>query len=388
MDTFQVGRFAVRRETAVVAGLFIFGLVVGLILARVLVREPRVASVDYAVLVAKIHERERNVPLAVERLQAVGIAKPAEAVAAMARDHPTTTAEAAQDAQSLRELARALGQPVAEAGPVAQSAQPIWLLTLLVFLLALGLGSLFAFRILGVRLPRLDRRLAARRYSANWRTRPATPDAAAPRHQPTQPPVVLRNPILAARAAASQPPRPVAQGTGAQAEMAAGARTATAELPRSQLSFRSGYRFGDEPYDEIHPIFDRRARALVGACGVSAARQIPGPGPTRYWAFTAWVHDYVSSQQQLKAVGLVSKWAYHNFGDEIDEWLRSGEIDELRQVDSGGCSRLETSNLGANLTVEEFEYGDGVPPEGYFTRLVAQFDVDLSPAADTQRRES
>jgi hypothetical protein len=155
---------------------------------------------------------------------------------------------------------------------------------------------------------------------------------------------------------------------------------------RLQISFRSSYSFGDEPYDEIHPILDRSTKTLVGACGVSAARQLDGGGGIQYWAFTAWVHDYQSKEEQLRAVGLVSEFAYERFGDEIDEWLASGEVDEVKEATFGPVARLETGNLAVDLSIEEYEFGDGEPAGSYFSRLAAKFDVELRSSATLESR--
>jgi len=384
MSTFQIGRLAVRREVVVLAGLFVLGLGIGLGLAHLAVGEPRVSQADYAILVARIYERERNADLAVERLQLAGLPSSPDGVASLAKSYGAQKNSNPRDAESLRNLARDLGRPVAEPGSVSSSARPIWILSFLVFLFVLGLGSLLAFRILGLQLPRVKlpqigrpHSIAVHRYGGNGRTPSAsTPPARQPASQ--QPPVVLGNSFLVRERGPLQPePAEVQPEPEAEPAVARSRRTTTMAPPRSQYRFRSSYYFGDEPYDEIHPIADPHAETMVGACGVSAARRLEGAGPDRYWGFTAWVQDYVGEEQQLKAVGLVSKWAYLNFGDEIDEWLRSGQIDELRQVDSRTSVQLETSNLAASLMVQEFEYGEGVPPETYFTRLAAQFDVDV-----------
>jgi hypothetical protein len=153
---------------------------------------------------------------------------------------------------------------------------------------------------------------------------------------------------------------------------------------RGQFRFRSSYSFGDEPYDEIHPIADPRTKALVGACGVSAAHRLSQStdsdgASTEYWGFTAWVQDYASEDQPLRAIGLVSHWAYLNCGEEINQWLRSGQIDELREVDTDEQMRLETPNISAVLTVEAFTHGDGMLKDAYLVDLATQFEVSLRP---------
>lgn len=151
--------------------------------------------------------------------------------------------------------------------------------------------------------------------------------------------------------------------------------------PQRAYSFRSSYRLGDEPYDEIHPISDEAGRSLVGACGVSAARSTTDLGQKRYWGFTAWLHDY-ASDGQFRAVGLVSRWATDHFADEIDDWRAEGDIDEVRLVDFDATIEIETAHLSAALSIEDVDYVQGVPPEAVFNRLAAQFDVELRGATE------
>lgn len=423
MDAYQLERLPIKKDVAILAVLFVVGLGVGLIASRLLVGEPQVSESDYAVLVARVYQREQSVPLATERLQAVGIGRAADAVSAMASNHPTATPDEQRDAESLRELARALGKPVADTAAVPKEPPQIWVLSLVVLILALVLGSLLAFRILGVKLPNLDaaaRGLGIRSPQAGRRVAPVrklTPTAAsqvngnghglaavetarpiAGHGEPEEGQIPSLAPDEVSISSEPAPREPVpgtrplfrpspmlggvaspARGSDRQLRELAGARTLT--ISPAQASFRTSYGFGDEPYDEIHPILDRRNKTLAGACGVSAAREMSDEGPTRYWAFTAWVHDYVSQKDQLKSVGLVSKWAYEHFGDEIDEWLGSGEVDEVRQVEYGQVARLETSNLAVDLSIEEYDFGDELPSDGYFARLAAKFDVEI-------RRES
>jgi hypothetical protein len=157
--------------------------------------------------------------------------------------------------------------------------------------------------------------------------------------------------------------------------------------PRRTYSFRSSYRLGDEPYDEIHPISDEAGRALVGACGVSAARCLTDHGQKRYWGFTAWLHDY-ASDGQFRAVGLVSRWANDHFADEVDDWRTEGDIDDVRLVEFDEQIQIKTAHLAATLSIEDVDYVQGAPPEATFNRLAAQFDVEVAVAAQADSHDA
>ncbi len=179
-------------------------------------------------------------------------------------------------------------------------------------------------------------------------------------------------------ASANGKPRPAAGGVPPIPIRPGQLRNAAAQ--RSYF-FRSSYRLGDEPYDEIHPISDEAGRSLVGACGVSAGRFLTDHGQKRYWGFTAWLHDY-ASDGQFRAVGLVSRWANDHFADEIDDWRTEGDIDEVRLVDFDETIEIETTHLSAALSIEDVDYVQGVPPEAVFNRLAAQFDVEVRKAPE------
>jgi hypothetical protein len=411
----NIGQIAVRRDFVALAALLLVGLGLGLAAARLVIGEPRVSQVEYAILAAQVYERDHNLADATDRLQAAGIAEPSRTIAEMARRYPTTTPNQAREARSLGELSKGLGAPNDIQMIEPKASQPIWLVTLVVFVFVLLLGGALVFRVLGLRLPCRPARpreaaelsdlatnaapagarllgsfrklwvltmapiasLAARRSAAP--TRHAAPGAGS-RLRPAGSDPIAQPPIRPQPAA-----QPVSRSTPRWSPTTE-RRTARPTAARGQIRFRSSYNLGDEPYDEIHPIADPRTKALVGACGVSAAHRLALPhsadldgAGTEYWGFTAWVQDYASEEQPLRAVGLVSHWAYLNCGEEINLWLRSGQIDELREVDTDEQIRLETPNISAVLTVEAFTHGDGMPTDAYLVDLATQFEVSLRP---------
>ena len=408
-----------------VAVLLLVGLGSGYYFGKVLAGEPHSAPTDYAVLVARLYQNDQDKSTALARLRSGGFSNPAEAVASIAASYPTGTPEQAKDADSLRTLSAALGGTApnkASGGGIPTS----YVLGGLVGLVALGLVVLLAIRILGLKLPsfasadtlgRASQALKRRRAFAaaggsspavTWNS-PEQPAASAPDHSsgPAEPPAADRwNGTGAGRAV---PPASVSSSNGANGAVVRTRPMQPSEVtnangkarsagrgappipirpgplggssPQRSYSFRSSYRLGDEPYDEIHPISDEAGRSLVGACGVSAARFIADHGQKRYWGFSAWLHDY-ASDGQFRAVGLVSRWASDHFADEIDEWRVEGDIDEVRVVDFDETIEIETNHLSAALSIEDVDYVQGVPPDAVLNRLAAQFDVEVRGATE------
>ena len=131
---------------------------------------------------------------------------------------------------------------------------------------------------------------------------------------------------------------------------------------------------GDDPYDEIHPIVDRETGVLLGACGLSASKWLEPAGSGKFYAFTAWLHDYVSDQE-LRSVGIVSRWALDQGRNLTEEWLQSGAVDDIVEAKNGGITRLETGSLAGNVTINESHYNNGTPAQSHFSRLSIRFEI-------------
>ncbi len=432
MGALNVGTIPIRRDVVLFVVLLLVGLGSGYYFGKALAGEPHTAPTDYAILVAQVYQTDHDTAAAASRLKSAGFAQPAQAIATIAASYPTGTPEQARDAQSLLDLAAALGSPTTASSRGA-GIPTAYILAALVGVVALGLVALLAFRILGLTPPsfsssdalgRASQALKRRRAFATpggsspavtWGSpdqpaevtpgRPASavddppipdrrngPDRQNGRQGQSAPPVTGTNSANGLNGAIvrTRPMQPseVANGNGKPRPSGGGVPPIPlrpgqlrSSLAQRSYSFRSSYRLGDEPYDEIHPISDEAGRSLVGACGVSAGRFLNDHGQKRYWGFTAWLHDY-ASDGQFRAVGLVSRWASDHFADEIDDWRVEGDIDEVRLVDFDETIEIETTHLSAALVIEDVDYVQGVPPEAVFNRLAAQFDVEVRGATE------
>lgn len=441
MGALKIETVPLRREIVLVAVLFLVGLASGLYFGRALGGEPHSAPTDYAILVARLYENDQSKTQAIARLQAGGVDSPAQAVATIAAGYPTDTPAQARDADSLLKLARALGAP-ADSSSGTSGIPTSYILAALVGVCALGLVALLAVRVLGLQLPSLPKAPSlgrgglptarSRVFQPANRAMPATspspdptPRAALPRTpEPVADPPAGEAKNGSAPGKTVPPPtkwtgpqmrtRPMEANEAASVNGNGRAASANGNTPKTNVngnapaarrdvvpppikpvplrsepnpkgfSFRSSYRLGDEPYDEIHPISDDTGRSLVGACGVRGARFLNEHGQKRYWGFTAWLQDY-AGEGQFRAVGLVSRWASDHLADQIDDWRDEGEIDEVRLVDFDARLAIETSLLAASMSIDDVDYVPGVPPEAIFNRLAAQFDVRVSRASETGR---
>jgi hypothetical protein len=369
----QIGQVSVRKDVIAIAGLALAGFVLGLLIARMVVGDPRVTTVDYAVLVGNVFERDHDATSAAERLTAIGLARPADSVAAMAEGYAVTGVAAQRDRDSLRELARGLGKPVAETSATAPSGgRLLWVLPLVVLLMFLGLAALFAVKLLGV-----DFRDAAKWYRGwagdlasilqrrSWglhrttgRVRTANPPARA----------AVRPRPASAMGAANRPERfPVERR-----------RSESANTQPTKLVFHARYREGDEPYDEVHPIVDAETGRMIGACGLTAGPRMPRDGATTHWGFTAWVQEYPEEgSSPVHAVGLISEWAQAYRTDEIDSWCEADEISEVLIADPGQSVRLGVNLLSVVVTPFEFDFTPAGPPDACFSQLEVRFEVTV-----------
>jgi hypothetical protein len=392
----------VNRRLLLLGGLFLIGLAVGWLITRPFAggTPPTVSHVEYTAVVAQLYQRDHNLTLAQERLSPFG--SPDGLVQQASQAAQAGTLKDPNDAAAIQALAQALAGPnPSVATPVATPAivttplaaasiarttsgnatdaavppspagHPSWLGPLVAFLLALGLGLVVLLRTAGFSLTAVPRlRLAGSAFTP--RMTPVPPPAGGRRSSAPRIPTVPER-----RGAASAPlaypdddfeiPPPV-RPMGRPASRTPAPRPAP---PGGGLVFQSSYRAGDDPYDEIHPITEPVSGGLVAACGLCAALKHEGYGSPAYYAFSAWVQDYLGSEQ-LQAVGLVAPAALASAQDQIDGWMRGGQIDRLLAVQRGTATEMVTDRLAVTVTVEDLEQD---PATATFLRLSVRFDV-------------
>lgn len=117
-----------------------------------------------------------------------------------------------------------------------------------------------------------------------------------------------------------------------------------------------------------------RPGSSVAACGLSAALKHNGRG-SEYYAFTAWLQNY-ADEEQLNAAGLVAPGARDLARDDIQNWVRGGQIDALVPIEKGMRAELGNGELSATVTILDAEFGDQPgAPRSYLQKLVVRFDV-------------
>ncbi len=370
------------RQGIFLALLLIVGVVVGSIAIRILLPpvEGSVSSTEYVLLVAEANLRDNDLAAARARLSSLGdpIQVVQDARRAVIND-PTLPLSAQEQ---LRQLAVKLdGGESSAAGPnqgaalqavpaPAPSATGDLIVPIVAILVALVAGTFAAMRLLGISFPSSLRaqsqpQTMTEQEPPRFRTRAAPPQTYHSRLQPLAKPETAR----ADTNSAFNGFKSVVESQ----HTAAPARAAAASS-RSRVGFQSTYELGDDPYDEIHPIVDRETGVLLGACGLSASKWLEPAGSGKFYAFTAWLHDYVSDQE-LRSVGIVSRWALDQGRNLTEEWLQSGAIDDIVEAKNGGITRLETGSLAGNVTINESHYNNGTPAQSHFSRLSIRFEI-------------
>lgn len=396
----QVGRPAILLGLA-----FLLGTGIGWVVTRPFAGQSSqsVANADYVAVVAQLFQRDHNEEVARERLALLG--SPPALVEQAVQDAQSGKVKSQADRTAVEALAQvlapssvaatpsgdvaAVGQarqaaatPITSDHAPAPSGQSSWVGPVVAFILAFALGAVVLLRTAGLSLPSVGvlGGLAGGLAKPRLPERPTRPRPAVATLQTGDVPVRrVRNLGSVPRggpAIEDDGDEPVAEPLPARP----GSRTATLLKPRvstappaRRLSFESCYRLGDEPYDEIHPITDPSTGALVAACGLSSALKHDGPAASRYYAFTAWVQDYVSGEQ-LRAVGLVTPRALERERGRIDEWVREGQVDEVLPVRDGGTTELAADTITTSITVTDVDH-DGGASSDYFTRLTVRFEV-------------
>ncbi len=371
------------RQGIILASLLIAGLVVGSIAIRVLLPpvEGSVSSTEFVLLVAEANARDNDLTAARERLSRLGdpIQVVQEARRAVIND-PTLPLSAQEQ---LRQLAVRLdaggpgaagvGQGQAAQGAPAESAASGLIVPIVAILVALIAGTFAAMRLLGISFPSPMRAQPQSQNMAEqqeqepprFRTRAAPPQSYSSRLQPMSGPDTAHTGTNSAFNGFK---------TVVETQHTAAPARAAAASSHGRVGFQSTYELGDDPYDEIHPIVDRETGVLLGACGLSASKWLEPAGSGKFYAFTAWLHDYVADQE-LRSVGIVSRWALDQGRNLTEEWLQSGAVDDVIEAKNGGVTRLETGSLAGNVTINESLYNSSTPAQSHFSRLSIRFEI-------------
>lgn len=346
---------------AVIAGILLGTLIGGRLRPR---QESPVSELDYVLLVSALYDHERILTNAQERMTILGHQNITDTVVSLAKTYPDSREAVPGDVSNLRQLAAALtgaGSLLTSAGvgtPSAASGSWIdwWFVLLMVLVVAVAAGWLLVQRGQPGARARGERRRAM--ATAPSKGRPLGPEE--PRI--TTRPMTAASTLEKARPIFQRPPRaPTPQTPGL-----------------AHLSFEAVYRLGDDPFEEVHPIGE--GESLVGACGLTATLRLDAPGLHRYYAFTAWVQDYLGDET-VRAVGLVSKWGEETRPAPMQEWVRSIPIERVLRAERNLEATLETKNIAVGMTVLDFSYGRDSqnPTDSYFTNLQVKFNVTVKP---------
>ena len=388
---------SLSRRIALMAGIFLLGIALGWLATRPFVggaSQPVTLS-EYTTVVALLYQRDHNANLANERLGLYGT--PADLARSAASDPKITSAS---DQAAVTSLSSALSGTVA-ATPAAsdqsvpsastsQSAAPTsdrssWVGPVIAFVVALVLGAIVLLRTAGLSTASLgisSLGLGGLSGGARRSTRPNRADSARsslfasnladdlPTSSSERPASSTRSgrPILETRPLDRRPTAGRAVDSRASDSRAV---TARGRIP----SFSSSYRIGDDPYDEIHPITDPTTGSLIAACGLSTAVKHPGRG-SQYFAFTAWLQNY-ADDERLNAAGLIAPGAEEFAQDQIQSWVRGGQIDAIVPIEKNMQAEIGSGNLSATVTILDAEFGDEPgAPRSYVRKLVVRFDVN------------
>jgi|GEM_PF-6350661 len=393
---------SLSRGLALMAGIFLLGLALGWLVTRPFAGgsgQP-ISLSEYSTVVALLYQRDHNVNLAQERLGLYGT--PADLARAAASDPKITSAT---DQTAVSSLVQALTGSVAatpaagdQSASTASSAQTTqsgqsaaatsghssWIGPVVAFVVALILGAVVLLRTAGLsaaslgvsslglghlggsgRRPTRPSRMEASR-SSSFGTNPSDDYPVSSSDRPASStrsgrPILETRPIERRAAPARSPEPRVSETRG----------SARGRIP----SFSSSYRIGDDPYDEIHPITDPVTGTLIAACGLSTAVKRPGRG-SQYFAFTAWLQNY-ADDERLNAAGLIAPGAEDLAQDQIQGWVRGGQIDAIVPIEKNMQAEIGSGNLRATVTILDAEFGDEPgAPRSYVRKLVVRFDVN------------
>lgn len=331
---------------------------------------------DYVVMVSLLYERDRSVPNAMERLAALEKSDTVRSIAGLAEAYPKIRPEAQTEARALRQLATALSKSSGEANSQTNVAPEgeggsggIWLVLgiALVFVVFLGVAGPFALRFASS-----TRRGFVLPWSKGTRRNSLSFGGKSGRR-----PTISAGNVRTARRA----PQPLVEESSLVDENPP-TESWPAKAPAG-LRFQSGYAFGEDPYDEVHPITDRETGSLIGACGLSAELKLSEDIPGHYYAFSFWAHDYVGDGN-LRRIALVSKWAKAKAPAELVRWTERSRVDEVVVANPGIRLLIDTANLAIDVNIASFRYGSDAeaPPDAYFSSLDATFDVQMKNSVE------
>jgi hypothetical protein len=395
-----------RSSTVLFCVLFLVAIGAGWAMTRLIWKAPSqpVTDADYVAVVAQLYQSDHNAAIARDRLALFGspdqlvqdaltnasahpLKEPTDQAALTALATALGTAPVASDPGNASATASAGSAPAAAGGAGAE--QPSWVGPIIAFLLALALGGVVLFRTAGLSLSFLKLPgLPFPRLSAlpTFRRASGPSDLAADDEDALYRPPAPGQPIGGARSAEGEDDEESEAGPGVAVAMARDGRALVARRPIARPQpvrsveapvFQSVYRRGDDPFDEIHPILDPDSGALVGACGLNATLKRDTLNGPRYYGFTAWVQDYVRDEQ-LFAAGLVTPGAVDQARDEIDAWVKRGQVDIVLPLERGAIAEIGDASLGLSLTILNLELGrDGDHPIGDVAQLTVRFEVQI-----------
>lgn len=328
---------------------------------------PAVPLADYAVLVSAAYDRERLPLNAVERLTAAGVRDVGGTLTALAKDYRRNRAERQRDATRLEELAEALKGQAGGTGGTKTADQGGWW-GVLVWPLLVVVAVAVAFSIWRWWRPR---------GKAAWRS---LPEAEVPRLHKAELMGGLRSALPPGEDEGDAAPAQAGgYGTGGASARPRASRLSTVAGKRRELVLRPfvcSYHAGEEPFEDVHPILHEDGDALIGACGLTATAKHEASSPARYYAFTAWVHDYLSGEP-MHAVGLLSPWASGR--KRLAPYDPALTQAALHRTEKGLTATMETRNLLVTLEVADLGCGTArdVPANSYFTILSVKFGVTI-----------
>ncbi|HVC33698.1 MAG TPA: hypothetical protein VNL16_09335 [Chloroflexota bacterium] len=405
------GRLPVGRPVILLGLAFLMGTGLGWAVTRPFAASTtqQISNVDYVAVVAQLFQRDHNQEVARERLAMLG--SPTILVDQALREAQDGTVQNPTDRTAVEALAQAL-TPVTETGAAsnetssasgqanptvvatpgagttpapAPAGQSSWLGPVVAFLLAFALGAIVLLRTAGLSLPSAGvlgglfpskARSESPERSSRPRQSVATLQTGA---VPVRRVRHLNNGRLADEPTVDEEDDD--EPSEERLSVRSASRGVTSLRPRAaasavarRVSFESSYRLGDEPYDEIHPITDPTTGSLVAACGLGSALKLESTAAPRYYAFTAWVQDYVSGEQ-LHAVGFVTRSALDSEGARVDQWVREGQVDEVIPVRHGVTTDLKTDTITTRVSVVDVAHGDSGASDNYISRLTVRFDV-------------
>ncbi len=351
-----------------VAGLFA-GLVIGAIWSRI--GQEGVPEDAYVVMVSLLYDRERSVPNALDRLALLENGNSAHSITVLADAYPKAHPEAQTESRAIRQLASALNKDSASSQPTRTPSGEtksgggfdgmwLWLGIALLFVSSLGVGGPMVLRLVDPTRRRLSPSFGRKsRYTLSLESRP--------QRRPTASPPSIRTLNYARQEMARE-----------SADDDAPEQVSVLSSPRAEFRFQSHYQFGEDPYDEVHPIVDRASGSLIGACGFSSELKMSEENPGRFYAFSVWAHDYVGGDK-FKRIGIVSKWAKSKAPPDLVRWAGNGKMNEVVVANPGMRIVLDTGNLHVDVNISSFRYGteSGLPQDGYFASLATAFDVRI-----------